>query len=96
MASVSVDCEQLTQYGSYLEGKSTEFKSITSKMDEIIASIDSGWQGNDASNFKANATAYIKNLKTVEASLAYYGDFIKEKSSKYNNICANFYDMLNR
>ena len=95
MANTQVSCNDLTGYGKFLDEKSVEFNTIIKKMEEIIAKLETGWTGNDSHNFRANATAYLKNLKTVEKSLLTYGDFIKNKSVKYNNVVSKFYDILN-
>ena len=96
MANLVAKSEELKAYGTLLEKKAEEFNSITKKMEDIVARLEAGWEGSDADNFKSNATAYIKNLKTVEGTLKYYGDAIKSKSARYSNICSDFYSILNR
>lgn len=95
MGKVVVICNDLTNYGQLFETKSTEFSQITKKMESIVAGLESGWSGSDADNFKANASAYLANLKVLEASMSYYGNLVKGKSTKYSNACATFYDILN-
>lgn len=95
MARVKVSCAELTAYGNFLEEKSKEFKAITSQMESIVSSLDSSWSGYDATNFKNNATNYIKNLQSIEGAFVEFGDSIRKKSADYNNIRANFFDILN-
>lgn len=95
MGKVIVECNNLSNYGNLFETKSAEFNQITKNMKDIISSLESGWSGSDAENFKANAIAYLSNLKRLESTMLYYGNFIKGKSVNYSNACANFYDILN-
>lgn len=88
-------CNDLDNYGALFDSKSQEFSNIVSAMENIVSSLDAGWSGMDAENFKSNANAYLHNLKLVEASMAYFGNVVKQKSAGYNNACAAFYDILN-
>ena len=88
-------CNALGDYGTLFETKSVEFNQITKNMENIVSGLESGWSGIDADNFKSNAIAYLTNLKRLESTMLYFGNFIREKSSNYNNACANFYDILN-
>lgn len=95
MGKVMVLCNALGDYGTLFETKSVEFNQITKNMENIVSGLESGWSGIDADNFKTNAIAYLTNLKRLESTMLYFGNFIREKSSNYNNACANFYDILN-
>lgn len=96
MARVKVSCNELTNYGTFLEEKAQEFKSILSKMEEVINSLGSSWTGYDASNFMNNATAYIKNLQNLEAIFTYYGSSVRAKSAQYHNMRVKFYEILTK
>jgi uncharacterized protein YukE len=96
MVKIMAICNDLDNYGKLFETKSEEFNQITKKMESIVSALDSGWTGIDADNFRANATAYLANLKRVEASMASYGNTVRKKSNGYSNACASFYDILNR
>ena len=96
MNNMLAKTEQLDTYAAFLEQKAAEFNAITTEMKNIIAALEGGWSGKDAGNFTANANAYLSNIKTVEEKMKYYGNEIKSKSAKYNNICANFYDILGK
>lgn len=95
MGKVVVQCNNLSEYGNVFETKSDEFSQITKSMENIVSELESGWNGIDADNFKSNAIAYLNNLKRLESTMLYLGNFIKEKSANYNNACANFYNILN-
>ena len=96
MNNMLANTEQLEAYGAFLENKAAEFNAITTEMKNIVAGLEAGWTGTDANNFKANADAYLSNIKLVEEQMKYYGNQIKSKSAKYNNICASFYDILGK
>ena len=95
MARIKVSCSELTAYGSFLETTSTEFKTLKTNMENIVASLSSSWSGYDSKNFISNATEYLKNLQSLEGTFAAHGDTIRAKSVQYNNVRAKFYDIIN-
>ena len=96
MANFVAKSGELNSYGTELENKADEFLKLTTNMKKIVQDLEAGWEGTDAANFKANATAYLNNLSYIEGIIRYYGNEIKKKAAKYDNICADFYSILNR
>lgn len=94
MSSIIVETDALTAYGNDLDQKATEFTAITNEMSSIISSLSGSWEGDDAQNFIANATAYLSNLKVIENAFKQFGNSAKNHSVKYGNRVADFYSLL--
>lgn len=94
MSKIVVKTEDLKKYGEDLEAKANELTALIASMNEVIASIEGGWDGYDAQNFISNASCYTTNLKSIEQALLQFGNVVKNSSVNYDNRCATFYSIL--
>ncbi len=94
MSKIVVKTEDLKKYGEDLETKASELTALIASMNEVIASIQGGWDGYDAQNFISNASSYTTNLKAIEQALLEFGNVVKNSSVSYDNRCATFYSIL--
>lgn len=94
MSKIVVKTEDLKKYGEDLEAKASELTDLIASMNEVITSIQGGWDGYDAQNFISNASSYTTNLKAIEQALLQFGNVVKNNSVNYDNRCATFYSIL--
>ena len=85
MTKVIVDVEKLAKFSNDLITDVNEFDQITKKMEEIINSLASGWQGYDAEIFISNAVYYIENLYTVKKAIVDSASTIQKNAEEYAN-----------
>lgn len=94
MTKVIVDINKLAEFSENLVKDAEEFDSILNNMVETINGIISGWQGLDAENFIANATAYIENLYIVRNAIVSSSDAVAKNVMGYVNRINSFYEKL--
>ena len=91
MTNIVVNTLELNKYGEKIEKQVESFDSITTKMDEVLTTLNQGWNGKDKQSFINNAVEYLNNLKMIETALADYGKVIKDCSNKYQDRINDFY-----
>ncbi|MBR1386334.1 MAG: WXG100 family type VII secretion target [Bacilli bacterium] len=91
MTNIVVNTLELNKYGEKIQKQVESFDSITTKMDEILTTLNEGWNGKDKQSFINNAVEYLNNLKMIERALSEYGKVITECSNKYQDRINDFY-----
>ena len=91
MTNIVVNTLELNKYGEKIQKQVESFDSITTKMDEILTTLNEGWNGKDKQSFINNAVEYLNNLKMIERAFSEYGKVITECSNKYQDRINDFY-----
>ena len=89
MTKIVVDIDELSKYSKQLGEYAVEFDNITNSMKSIVSSLESGWQGSDASSFIANATSYINNLSVVRQEIVNSSNTVAQQVNKYDQRIAD-------
>jgi len=81
--NVKVNYNQIHKIGNTVSVKMEEMNQTLQEMIELIQSIKTYWQGQDATTFENNAVTYIENSKINVIELKKIGELIKTFASKY-------------
>ena len=81
---INVNYEELFKASKNFDDQSKAIQDIKKNLLEIIDTIDNGWQGIDAENYKINFKKYIKRIYKESNYLEKWSDFLLKSSIKYD------------
>ena len=84
MTKIIVEIDALSKYSKELNEDAQEFQDITKRMQGIVNSLNTGWQGMDSRRFISNANSYIAGLNVVRDSFIATASSVSSDNAKYS------------